>query len=54
MSDCAMCGVEDARIVRTRKGRADYFCAGCMNVERDSADGVLPGDMWFAVKREHA
>ena len=47
---CEMCD-KTAFICRVRRGRATYYCADCMNVERDK--GVMRGDMWFAVNPEN-
>ena len=35
-----------------RKGRATYYCADHMNIERDK--GVQRGDMWLTTKPENA
>ena len=50
--NCDLCGGPGATICRVRRGRASYFCIECMNLERDSPDGVMKGDMWFAVRAE--
>lgn len=48
--ECELCGVPDAFICRVRRGRATYYCIECMNLERDSPNGVLQGDVWLAAK----
>jgi hypothetical protein len=49
--NCTKCGGPSERACRIRNGRADYFCASCMDAELD-AYGFVEGDTWVAVSAE--